>query len=133
MLIKNIFYKSPRPARGFYKRGFTLVELLLAVALIVFGVIAVVSVMSSGMSSDMTVEGQIKALNLAQEKMEEVKNTAYASVASDARAAVTGFSGYEREVVVSGTPKQVTVYVYWTHQGVQQTLSLVTLLTDLGG
>lgn len=133
MRNKNTSYKSPRLLRGFYKKGFTLIEILLAVSLIVLGVIAVISVMSSGISSDMTVEGQIKALNLAQEKIEEIKNTAYASVASESRAAVTGFSGYERETVVSGTPKQATVYVYWTYQGVQQTLSLVTLVTDLGG
>ena len=139
MTIKKFSYKSPLRKQGFYKRGFTLLEILLAVALIVFGVTAVVGQMASAISNDMSVEGQIKALNLAQEKMEEIKNaSSYSAIdgfaASRAEVAANGqpFHEYDREVLVSGTPKQVTVNVYWTFQGALQSVSLVTLLTDRG-
>jgi prepilin-type N-terminal cleavage/methylation domain-containing protein len=139
LMRKNkFFYKSLMRKRGFYKRGFTLLEILVTVALIVFGVTSVVGVMSQGVSSDMTVEGQIKGLNLAQEKMEELKNRLFVDVISDNTenplSIPSGFSEYSRAVVVEDTDptklKKVTVNVTWVYQGNAQMLTLVTLLAS---
>lgn len=73
------------------------------------------------------------ANNLAQEKMEEVRNKTYSSIANEAKAAVTGFPVFQREVVVT-TPqsnlKQVHVNVYWFNKSSELSTSLVTYVSN---
>lgn len=114
--------------------GFTILEIILAIAVLVFGVVPVVLAFSQAITSDQSVEGQTIALNLAQEQMEAVKNaSSWANIDTyaSAKSSIGGaFSDYSREVLVSGNPKQVTVNVYWTFQGTEQIVSLVTLFTN---
>ena len=50
---------------------------------------------------------------------------------ASARATLTGdFADFDREVTVSGDPKQVDVNVYWTVKGQDQSVNLVTLFTN---
>lgn len=129
MLKVSAGMKTARPGcRG----GYTLFELILSMTLMVLGVVAVVSVMLTGMAADRAVESRSVAAMLAQGRMEEVRSTAFSSVASVARAAVSGYPDYDIETIVSGTnPKQVTVRVYWTHKGANLQMDLVTLCTNL--
>ena len=66
--------------------------------------------------------------------MESLKNTAYASVANEVKAAVSGFSAFQREVTVS-TPvtnlKQITVTVYWYNKTNELSTSLVTYRSNI--
>ncbi|MBF0522287.1 MAG: hypothetical protein HQL24_04435 [Candidatus Omnitrophica bacterium] len=116
---------------GVHGDGFTLLELLLTVALLVVGVVSVVSALSAGVTTDQSVEGQAIALTLAQEEMETLKDSSWASVSAAGQSQVSGFPDYNQEILVSGDdPKEVTVNVYWAFKGVQQKVSLVTLLTN---
>jgi type II secretion system protein I len=118
------------------RKGFTLVEILMAVVLLVIGVTAVVKTVSSAMTVSIYVDAQTVALMLAEEKMEDTKNTVYSLIASSNEGALAGdFAAFRRSVTVSGTPKQVTVDVAWTYkvggsQGTTQTVSLVTIIAD---
>ncbi|MBF0570363.1 MAG: hypothetical protein HQL12_00685 [Candidatus Omnitrophica bacterium] len=139
----------------FDKKGFTLIEILLSTVLVVLGVVGVVNAVSSGLYADKSVEGQSVALNLAQEQMEAVKNTAYANINTTTfptgLAPLTGaFSNYSRQVILytvttwspyvttvytgAGTntnPVTVaTVYVSWALGLVQNSVSLTTLLVQ---
>lgn len=86
------------------------------------------------MFADTNIENFTIARYLAQEALEEIKDAAlYVDVDSfaSARGALSGdFAGFEREVMVSGDPKQVDVTVYWTVKGEDQSVNLVTLFTD---
>ena len=90
--------------------------------------------MSMGMFADVNAENATSARYLAQEKMEEIKDaTSYSNIDSfaSARATLTGdFADFDREVTVSGDPKQVNVIVYWAVKGQDQSIDLVTLFTD---
>src|SRR5882672_6737612 len=126
-------------------RGFTLMEVIIAMALLVFGVVAVVKVMSTGLSADVSNDGRVIALKLAQDKMEDVKNTSSALntttnllTSIDAKASSGTFSSpyaaYSWLVTVTdpynsqtGTA-QVTVTVTWTYKGSSRTVSLVSLI-----
>jgi prepilin-type N-terminal cleavage/methylation domain-containing protein len=120
--------------RIFKKRGFTLIEIMVAVALIVIGITAVVKTMSTALLASSVIDIQATALSLAQEKMQEIKNAStYAAVDGYATAAVsvTGFTAYTREVLVSaGPPKQVTVNVNLAIKSQTITVSLVTLIAN---
>ena len=120
--------------QGAFNRGFTFLELLITIVLLVLGVVPVVGALAAGVAADKSVEMRVLALTLAQEQMESVKAKTFATVASQARSAVSGFSGYDSEVVVSGTdPKAVTVNVYWMFQGHSQQVTLDTLIANLTG
>lgn len=55
-------------------RGFTLIEVLLAIALLVVGVLALLGLLSSGSVSVVVGGGQSKAAAYAREKVEELRN-----------------------------------------------------------
>ena len=77
-------------------------------------------------------ENVLVAKHLAQRRLDELRNTAYASLASESKAAIsspTGFSQFSRAVTLT-TPytnlKQVVVTVYWTAAGGETNVSLQT-------
>ena len=61
-------------------KGFTLLEILIAIVLIVVGLVALMGVMSVGICADAALEYRLTALNLANEKIEELKDTAFGSI-----------------------------------------------------
>lgn len=99
--------------------GFTLIEIMLAVILLVGGVAAATFMMSRGIFATTDTEDLQQGIALGQEKMEGLRGTAFASIASEPKAAIPGWAGFSREVTVSqpaGTNsdfKQVVVTVYW--------------------
>lgn len=116
------------------KKGFTLLEILITIVVLVAGVVVLMQMFSIGMFADTDVENATIALNLAQEKMEEIRDAStYSGIDSfaSARANLGGdFSDFDREVTVAGDPKQVDVLVYWTVKGQDQSINLVTLFAD---
>lgn len=105
-------------------KGLTLLETLITVVLITMGLLPLIlsfarGVFASNIASDLRV-----ATGLTQAKMEELKNTSFASITSESRAALSGFTGFERAVSVTSAPgstnsnfKQVVVTVYWRTKG----------------
>lgn len=114
------------------RRAFTLLEVLITTILLIVGVVAVVKALADGTSVDYTVEGRAVALQLAQEEMEQQKDAvAFFDIVAKSRGAVSGFTEYQRDLLISGSdPKQLTVNVYWTINGVEQKITLQTLLTN---
>ncbi len=59
------------------EQGMTLAEVLIAVAIITIGLLAVVSMLSAGFSDVVVSGGQSKATSYARQKVEELKNKCY--------------------------------------------------------
>lgn len=101
-----------------YRKGFTLIEVMIAVVLLAGGIAAATFIFSRGMFATTDAEGMEQGMALAQEKMESVRATSFGSIASESKAAVSGWTGFSRQVEVtqpSGTNsnlKQVVVTVY---------------------
>lgn len=118
-------------------RGFSLIELMIAILLLVGGIAAATFIMSRGMFATADTETVEQAVALAQEKMENLRGTAFASIANEAKAAVSGWTGFSREVVVSqpaGTNsdfKQVVVTVYWTPGETEISTSLTSTVVNV--
>ena len=113
--------------------GFTLLEIILTTVLFTTGFIALSQLLSTGIFVTSDSENILVATNLAREKVEEIKRTTYASVSNEAKASVSGFSGYSREVAVT-TPvtnlKQVTVTVYWNSKSSEISKNWVTYVAN---
>lgn len=89
---------------------------MLAVLLLVIGVASVTFIFGRGIFATTDAESMEQAVALAQEKMENLRGTTFGSIVSETKAAVSGWSGFSREVTVANTAtnlKQVVVVVYW--------------------
>lgn len=119
------------------KSGFTLLEILIALIIITSGVVVIVGLFNTGLISSLDAEKTTIAMNLAQRRMEEIGNLDFANITDEAKAGVSGFAGFQREVEVSdpaGAPttddlKEITVTVYWTYKGDEVNVSLMTYIS----
>ena len=116
------------------KRGFTLLEILITIVLLTVGIVSILQMMSIAIFADTNTENAAVAYYLAQEPMEDIKDaSSYLNIDTFAasRAALSGdFSDFDREVTVSGDPKQVNVIVYWSVKGQDQSIDLVSLFAN---
>lgn len=118
-------------------KGFTLLEILVAILLFTAGVVVIMGLFGSGLITSSDAESTTIAMNLAQGKMEEVKNLVFLSIDDEAKGPVSGFSGFQMEVEVDDPPgdpttddlKQVTVTVYWTYKGEEVDVPLMTYVS----
>ena len=69
---------APKRPRG-NERGMTMPEVLVAVAILTIGLLAVVSMLSAGFTNVVTSGGKSKATSYARGKLEELKNQAFVS------------------------------------------------------
>lgn len=77
------------------------------------------------------VENVDLALNIAQAKMEEIRNTAFANISSSGPTADPNFSNFDVTVAVTGTdPKQIDVTVAWKAQGGSPNVALTSLIAN---
>lgn len=114
--------------RGTGEEGLTLVEVLVAAVLL--GFIAVGLFTAFGVGARLAVAGreENKALNLAQQKLEELKGEPFDAVGTVAvetpfTPTVPGFT-YRISVVDHGYTKTVTVAVYYKVNGVAKSVHL---------
>jgi len=116
------------------KKGFTILEMLIAVVLLVVGSVVTLNMFSLGMMADNNIGHSTIALALAQGEMELIKNAdswdAVDSFASPRTNLGGDYSDFDQEVIVNGNPKDVQVIVYWNALGGLQNLELDTLLTN---
>lgn len=115
------------------KRAFTLLEIMIALIILTLGVVAAVGLFSSGMSSGIDAENTTIAMNLAQRKMERIRNTDFdTEIISEAKAVVDGFPLFQREVMVTEPEtglKEITVNVYWSYKEDEVIVPLVTYIS----
>ena len=114
--------------------GFTILEMIMSVLLLVIGTIAILSMFSIAIATDANIEKSTVALGLAQETMESIKDAgSWADLDNFVfpKANIGGdYSDFDREVTVSGDPKQVDVIVYWYARGEEQQIDLATLFSN---
>lgn len=115
-------------------RGFTLLEVLLTIFLLTLSFIALAGALTLTLSAGGQSENLLVGQELTREKVEEFRNTSYASIAGVSRAPVSGFPSFEREVIVT-TPqtdlKSITVNVYWFDKSDEINVSLVTYASNI--
>ena len=119
----NHHHHEPGPSPLRHHKGFTLLEVLIAIVILSLGLLGLSAMTISTIRGLAFSEYMTTATNLVQEKMEEIKNTAYAGVLqasypSEDYGTIAGFDQFKREVeireneVLSNT-KTAIVSVSW--------------------
>ncbi len=112
--------------------GFTLLEVLIALVIFTVGIIIIIMAFTSGLFASSDIENVDLALNIAQAKMEEVKNTPFAGLADSGPTQDPNFSNFNISVNVAEgqNPMQVDVTVSWNTKGGQSNVTFTTLVAN---
>lgn len=114
------------------RHGFTLLEVLISLIILSVGIIAIVRALSTGVFTFSNAENINLALNIAQAKMEEIKNTAYAGISDSSPTSDPVFPRFSVRVNVTeaAVPLEVEVLVNWNEKGTTDSVSLKTLVAN---
>jgi len=112
--------------------GFSLLEVLITIIIFTIGVIAIAQALSSGLFASTDIENVDLALNIAQAKMEEIKDTSFASLADSGPTTDPNFSNFNVTVNVAEgqDPMQIDTTVAWNVKGGQTSIVLTTLVAN---
>lgn len=127
-LIKSSRFEEDTMRRIRNARGFSIVELLVAITIIAIGVLAVAGLMPLARRSTIQSGDVTRAIEYAQQKMEELKNLEYDEVTSGSDS--TGIfrrSWIVDEDIPMEDMKRITTKVTWI-TGSQDTVELVTYI-----
>lgn len=120
--------REPTPNRS---AGFTFLEIIITTVILTIGITVLSQAFSTGMLASTDVENVDLALNIAQANMEQIRNTAFASISSSGPTTDANFSNFSTTVTVTGTdPKQVVVTVAWNAQGGSTNVALTSLIAN---
>lgn len=112
------------------RRGFTVVEVLIAAAIVVVGLLALATMFPTGYSTVTKSGIQSTGLALAQQQIEYLRNQGYSNITLTTACPVAGSSGYTcTKAVQDNTPttgaKQVTVTVTLPSAGAPSSPNIV--------
>jgi prepilin-type N-terminal cleavage/methylation domain-containing protein len=115
------------------RSGFSLLEILIALIIFTTGIVAIMGLFSQGLVGSVDEENTGIAVTLAQQRLEEIRNLDFdTGVVSEVKAAVAGFPGFQREVIVTQPQtdlKQLVVNTYWTDKSGEVSTSLTTYIS----
>ncbi len=100
------------------RRGFTLIEMILVLVVITIALFPLIEAFSAGIRASKLASDANTAIELAQQKMEQMQSVPYALIAStsEAMGSISGYPNFSREAVVTEpltNLKEVAVNVYW--------------------
>ena len=117
-----------------YKGGFTLLEVLFAIAILAFGLLSIMQIFPVGLKASKISQDVTTATFLAQQKIEELKSIKYSDIGNGSGTFEEPYSEFDWEQKVSeeisGWLKNLTVRVSWDRYGKTRNVKLTTLLTD---
>ncbi len=124
----------PLMTRRRYAKGFTLIEIMVAITLLSIGLLGMAG-LTVGITRGNRLSSEVTtATALAQAKMEDIKRVGYSGATSSAEDynAISGYALYKRDTVIDvDTPelgmKTVTITVSWNSDN--SSIAVETILT----
>jgi len=115
-------------------RGFTFLEMLLTMLILVMVFFPLVQVLSRALLVGGETENTNLALGLARDKLETIKNTSFTSIANESKAPIPGSDLFQSEVIVTSPHsklKDVEIIIYWqSADGSELNISLKSLISS---
>ena len=123
------------------KAGFSLLEVMVAVVVLAFGLLAIMHLFPIGLRASKISQDTTVASFLAQAKIEELRNTGWTSLSSgtttEEYGTITGYLQFKRVTTISDEDavnepklKKVVEEVFYKPYGGERSVKLVTLFTN---
>lgn len=114
------------------RRGFTLIEVVVAIVMLAFGVLASASLTAALMRSNSGVTNRTRAVEVLREKVEDLQSEQYVNIVDgNDTVTVAGILFSRSWAVASNTPaanlKRITLTVTWTDRQGSHTVSNQTI------
>ena len=114
------------------RRGFTLIEIMVAIVMLAFGVLASASLTAALMASNRGVTNRTRATETLRLKVEDLQSERYAQIRNGNDTATVGGVTFNRSwTVTANSPvtntKTVTMTVSWTDRQGNHSLSTQTI------
>jgi len=106
-------------------------ELLLVLVFISIVLVPFLGAIGSSLIASSDIRAVNQAANLAQAKMEAIRNTAFDNILNEIKGPLPNHPSFQREVKVTlpnYNLKNVQVIVYWDVGGVEKSIPLETLI-----
>lgn len=115
-------------------RGFSLIEVLIAMAIFSIGILAVGSMQLSNTKNNTTGNITTQATMLARQKVEELKTVQNVSDldSEDGGSDTVGIYTRQWDIAGIGSSRQITVFVSWDRRGQSRTVRLDTITRGNG-
>jgi type IV pilus assembly protein PilV len=115
--------------------GFTLVESMLTLAIMSVGLLALAGLQITALRGNAFSRNMTTAVSIAEQSLEQLKNTPYTDIAAEAATQVTASQlQFTRQVTVTNGPlpntKSINVLVSWQDQAQTHTLPLATIISQ---
>jgi prepilin-type N-terminal cleavage/methylation domain-containing protein len=124
--------KKMMVSRVLNQKGFTLIEIFAAISILAIAILGLVSVTVNVIKGNTFSKTMTAATTLASDKMEQLKKTSYASLASGTDTAQTIYA--RTWTVTQDSPalgmKTVVVTVQWTWEGVARNVAVNSLIAQ---
>ena len=121
------------------KQGFTLVELLVAVVILMVGLLGTLQGINVAMMENLKNELRNKAVSIAEDKLAVIKSKPFENISTvtknststaQIRSVSKQFNVVDQVAATGTNTKNIQVGVSWVHKGVTYEQSISTLLTD---
>jgi len=113
--------------------GFTLVESMLTLAILSVGLLALAGLQITALRGNALSRRMTTAVSIAEQRIEQLKNTSYTNIQTEAATQVTASNlHFTRQVTVTNGPlpntKSVSVLVSWQEQSKPHMFPIVTII-----
>jgi type IV pilus assembly protein PilV len=131
--VKSVREKTTMAVSGMHhSKGFTFIEIMVAISILAVALLGLSSVTAMTIKSNTFSKAMTTATTLADDKMEQLKKTSYANLASGADSPE---SIYTRTwTVIQNSPaagmKTVVVTVQWNWQGADRNVTVNSIIAQ---
>ena len=113
--------------------GFTLVETMMTLAFLSISLLALARLQVTALRGNALSRSMTTAVSIAEQKMEQLKNTPYAGIQAEAATQVSASNlQFIRQVIVTNGPlpntKSVSVLVSWQEQAKTHMFPIATII-----
>jgi prepilin-type N-terminal cleavage/methylation domain-containing protein len=118
-------------------RGFTLIEVLVAICILVIGMLAVLSALVTTMEQNLNNLSMDEAVRIAEQQMNQLRNTSFTGLTNGNLPIARNFRNFTRTFNVvwtvtnlSASSKTIQVVVSWTHKGILHQHSVTSIMSS---
>jgi len=121
--------KTARPVR---EKGFTLVEVLIAITIFAYGILAVAGMQIASMKGNTSARDLTEASTVGSDQLEKLMLSAYDSISDGSRTKdIYGITWNVQDNTPQPDTKTVIVNVSWTERGTQRRVSMCNVIAKL--